>query len=196
MKKHYRLVPLLTQPPHLDYAFTDSPFGRILLAATSVGLCAISLVNDEAKALTRLAKQFPRVDLQEDTVNLPKLAAQLFDRTTGALAASTASADVSVASTPVDEPLVLHLKGTPFQLKVWEALLSIPLGETRSYNWVAREIGQPGANRAVGTAVGANPVFYVVPCHRVIRSDGSLGQYYWGQAVKASILDWEQRAIG
>ena len=195
MKKNYHLVRMINQPTQLDYAFADSPFGRILLAATPMGLCAITMVNDEAEALTNLAERFPGSSLQEDAINLPKLAAQLFDRTSGALAVSVVTVGTPVTSTPIEEPLVLHLKGTPFQLKVWEALLSIPLGETRSYNWVAREIGQPGANRAVGTAVGANPVFYVVPCHRVIRSDGSLGQYYWGPTVKASILDWEQRAI-
>lgn len=181
MSKPYRLVPMLTQPTHLDYAFSDSPFGRILLAATSVGLCAITMVTDEAASLTRLAAQFPGASFQEDKETLPHLVAKLFDQAT--------------ATSPIKEPLTLHLKGTPFQLQVWEVLLSIPFGETRSYHWVARQIGQPGANRAVGTAVGANPVFYVVPCHRVIRSDGSLGQYYWGAAVKAAILAWERGGI-
>lgn len=184
----YRIVPMLAQPTHLDYAFANSPFGRVLMAATNEGLCAITLATndavDEATALANLAARFPKATLQEDTKNLPTLAVQLFSHPTEA------------ASTKPHEPLVLHLKGTPFQLKVWETLLTIPLGETRSYGWVARQLAQPGANRAVGTAVGANPVFYVVPCHRVIRSDGSLGQYYWGAAVKAAILEWERSVVG
>lgn len=195
MSKPYRLVPMLTQPTHLDYAFSDSPFGRILLAATSEGLCAITMVTDEAASLTRLAEQFPGASLQEDRVNIPKLAVQLFTHSMDTSAVSTA-ATKNAATSPIKEPLTLHLKGTPFQLQVWEVLLSIPFGETRSYHWVARQIGQPGANRAVGTAVGANPVFYVVPCHRVIRSDGSLGQYYWGAAVKAAILERERSVVG
>ncbi len=175
---------MLAQPTHLDYAFANSPFGRVLLAATNEGLCAITLAADEAideaTALANLAARFHKATLQEDKYNLPMLAAQLFRQPT----------DASSSTTNV--PLVLHLKGSPFQLKVWETLLTIPSGETRSYGWVAQQIGQPGATRAVGTAVGANPVFYVVPCHRVIRSDGSLGQYYWGSAVKAAILGRER----
>lgn len=194
----YHLVPMLAQPTTLDYAFANSPFGRVLLAATSEGLCAITLVTnkaiDEATALAKLAKQFPKAALKEDKENLPRLAVQLLRQPTKATE-PTPTTTLSTLSI-IKEPLVLHLKGTPFQLKVWETLLTIPLGETRSYGWVARQLEQPGANRAVGTAVGANPVFYVVPCHRVIRSDGSLGQYYWGAAVKAAILEWERSVVG
>ena len=84
-----------------------------------------------------------------------------------------------------------HLKGTEFQLKVWKALLNIPTGETRSYSDVAKDIGSPNAVRAVGTAIGQNPITILIPCHRVLRSDGSLGGYYWGLDKKRAILDSE-----
>jgi len=113
MKKNNHLVRMISQPTQLDYAFADSPFGRILLAATPMGLCAITMVNDEAEALTNLAERFPGSSLQEDAINLPKLAAQLFDRTSGALAVSVVTVGTPVTSTPIEEPLVLHLKGTP-----------------------------------------------------------------------------------
>lgn len=167
----------MTSPPAVLYhAFADAPFGRVLLAATQEGLCGLYLVTDEATALTALQAKYPRSNLLVDNEHLPGLAACLFSRPNEQAQAS----------------VVLHVKGTPFQRNVWAALLTIPFGETRSYGWVAERIGHPKATRAVGTAVGANPLCFVVPCHRVIRSDGSLGQYFWGPEVKAHILTWER----
>jgi AraC family transcriptional regulator of adaptative response/methylated-DNA-[protein]-cysteine methyltransferase len=85
----------------------------------------------------------------------------------------------------------LHLKGTAFQIKVWNALLRIPTGALKSYIEVARETGDPGASRAVGTAIGKNPVAYLIPCHRVITSSGNLGGYHWGIDRKSAIIGWE-----
>ena len=85
----------------------------------------------------------------------------------------------------------LHLKGTPFQLKVWRALLTIPFGELKSYGNIAHHIYHPKASRAVGTAIGSNPVAYLIPCHRVIQSNGTFGHYMWGATRKAAIIGWE-----
>jgi AraC family transcriptional regulator of adaptative response/methylated-DNA-[protein]-cysteine methyltransferase len=85
----------------------------------------------------------------------------------------------------------LHLKGTQFQLKVWEALLTIPMGQLSTYRNIAEKIGNPAASRAVGTAIGGNPVAYLIPCHRVIQSSGDIGGYMWGSTRKAAIIGWE-----
>ena len=89
------------------------------------------------------------------------------------------------------QPVKLHLAGTPFRLKVWHALLHIPPGALTTYGELARKIGCPGASRAVGTAVGANPVSYLVPCHRVVRSSGETGEYHWGADRKTAMIGWE-----
>ena len=89
----------------------------------------------------------------------------------------------------------LHLKGTPFQLKVWEALLKIPMGARSTYGQLAHEIGQPTASRAVGTAIGSNPIAFIIPCHRVIQASGHLGGYMWGPIRKAALLGWENAAV-
>jgi AraC family transcriptional regulator of adaptative response/methylated-DNA-[protein]-cysteine methyltransferase len=89
----------------------------------------------------------------------------------------------------------LHLKGTPFQLKVWEALLKIPMGGLETYGSLAKEIQLPNASRAVGSAVGDNPVAFLIPCHRVIRSTGEFGQYHWGSTRKTAMIGWEAAQI-
>jgi AraC family transcriptional regulator, regulatory protein of adaptative response / methylated-DNA-[protein]-cysteine methyltransferase len=89
------------------------------------------------------------------------------------------------------EQVKLHLKGTAFQVKVWEALLKIPFGQVSTYNSIAKSIDQPNASRAVGTAIGNNPVAFLIPCHRVIRSTGVFGQYHWGAMRKTAMLGWE-----
>jgi AraC family transcriptional regulator of adaptative response/methylated-DNA-[protein]-cysteine methyltransferase len=89
------------------------------------------------------------------------------------------------------DKIKLHLKGTPFQIKVWNALLQIPVGSLKSYLEIANEIGDPKASRAVGTAIGNNPIAYIIPCHRVITSSGNLGGYHWGIDRKSAIIGWE-----
>ena len=85
----------------------------------------------------------------------------------------------------------MHLKGTPFQIKVWEALLKIPMGDVSTYSGIATSINNPNASRAVGTAIGDNPVAFLIPCHRVIRSTGNFGQYHWGSIRKTAMIGWE-----
>jgi AraC family transcriptional regulator of adaptative response/methylated-DNA-[protein]-cysteine methyltransferase len=89
------------------------------------------------------------------------------------------------------ETVKLHLKGTSFQLKVWETLLKIPLGGLSTYGKIAEQIQSPGASRAVGAAIGSNPVAYLIPCHRVIRTAGEIGEYHWGSTRKTAIIGWE-----
>jgi AraC family transcriptional regulator of adaptative response/methylated-DNA-[protein]-cysteine methyltransferase len=89
----------------------------------------------------------------------------------------------------------LHLKGTAFQLKVWETLLKIPMGQLTTYGGIAKSIQQPNASRAVGTAVGDNPVAFLIPCHRVIQSSGIIGQYHWGSIRKKAMIGWEAAQV-
>lgn len=159
----------------ISYSFADSPFSRLCLASTETGLCSVSLVMgavSEKKALESLQKKFPHATFE--LVFKPEHAdyMKLFEK----------------------EPVSLNfnLLGTTFQLDVWNALLNIPFGGTTTYGALATEIGRPKAFRAVGSAVGDNPIFYAVPCHRVLPASGGVGNYYWGPAIKKALLDWEK----
>ena len=155
----------------------DSPIGSMLLASTSKGICRLTF-NDSENSLRRL---FPNAAIHRDDDGLRPLVE-------GAMAA---------IERPADAPeLPIDVRGTAFQEKVWQALRKIPLGETRSYAQIAAAIGQPGAVRAVGTANGDNPVAVLVPCHRVIRSDGTLGGYAGGLPNKTRLLAAEGVTIG
>jgi AraC family transcriptional regulator of adaptative response/methylated-DNA-[protein]-cysteine methyltransferase len=157
----------------------DTPFGPALLAATARGVCALDFVRvdqrgDVPSLVGRLGQRWPAADLIEDRSRTAPLADRIF-------------------SAPVTDgqPLGVVLKGTNFQIRVWEALLRIPYGHLVSYEDIAAAIGQPRAVRAVGTAVGSNPVSYLVPCHRVIRKTGEIGNYGGGVARKRAMLGWE-----
>ena len=152
-----------------------SPLGQVLIAATGRGLCSIKLGGsaDELKRLLR--SEYGAADLHEEP--LPHLQRGVL---------SCIEGDGTLGRIPLD------IRGTVFQRKVWEALRRIPRGETRSYGEIAREIGAPRAVRAVGSACGANPVAVVVPCHRAVRSDGSLGGYAWGLERKSRLLALEK----
>jgi AraC family transcriptional regulator, regulatory protein of adaptative response / methylated-DNA-[protein]-cysteine methyltransferase len=170
----------------IGYGFHASPFGRCLVAATDRGVCAIRFTrvpgtdrSDEGAAAW-LAASWPCADLRLDQERTGAVAARIFAFTGGSVVA----------------PLHLHVRGTNFQLKVWEALLAIPQGLVLSYGDVARRIGSPRAARAVGSAVGDNPVPYLIPCHRVIRESGELGNYGEGPARKKAILAWEAARTG
>ena len=155
------------------YSFADSPFARICLASTEKGLCSVSLVmGTDAQSLVELQKKF----LGATFVNLFKPEHADFLK--------------ALEKKPVD--LNFHLMGTSFQLDVWKALLNIPFGGTTTYGALAAEIGRPKAFRAVGSAVGDNPIFYAVPCHRVLPASGGVGNYYWGPEIKKALLDWEK----
>ena len=158
----------------ISYGRHASPFGDCLLATTARGICRLSFIdNDFADALQTLQNAWPNAELQQDEAITAPLAAQIFQPPTSA------------------KPLPLLLSGTNFQLKVWQALLQIPPGAITSYGYLAEKLNHPGASRAVGTAVGQNPIGYLIPCHRVLRGDGNPGGYRWGLKRKLAILGCE-----
>lgn len=159
---------------HIRHAFAPTALGDVLLAATGKGLCFAAFADDRAAALADLQCEYPKATHTEGPHPLfaPALAAL--------------GGQVPVATRPVALPL--HVQGTPFQLKVWQALLAIPEGSLQSYGQLAARIGQPSAARAVGSAVGANPVAVLIPCHRVIRESGVIGHYRWQRGRKLALL--------
>lgn len=166
----------------IAYGFHPSPFGECLVATTSRGICHMAFVQPVSReaALARLRHDWPLATLVPD------------QRGTAAAAARAFPAP-GARATP---GLSLHVKGTNFQLKVWRALLAIPDGGVTTYGALAAAIDEPGASRAVGNAVGRNPVSWLIPCHRVLRSTGALGGYAWGPDRKRVMLAWERLAGG
>lgn len=160
----------------INYNFVESPFGSLLVASTSKGICHMAFIDDEDKALDGLAKQFPKAFIQKKIDDFQKSVSFVFQHNWDKI-----------------DGIKLHLKGTDFQLKVWEALLKIPMGRLSTYADIALQIGNPKASRAVGTAIGSNPVAFLVPCHRVVRTSGEIGGYMWGTARKSAIIDWESK---
>ncbi len=158
---------------HIYYSHAETLFGNILIASTEKGICHISFVQ-ETSDLSALINRFPAAVLEQKTDLHQQEALKMFRDDW----------------TDLDK-IKLHLKGTPFQIKVWNALLQIPMGSLKSYLEVANEIGDPKASRAVGTAIGNNPIAYIIPCHRVITSSGNLGGYHWGIDRKSAIIGWE-----
>ncbi|WP_201982315.1 methylated-DNA--[protein]-cysteine S-methyltransferase [Hymenobacter rubidus] len=158
----------------IRYSFGESSFGRYLVASTEKGICKLAFAEDDAAALNELRLEWPNATFAAAETASHGQATRFFTRN----------------FTPPDR-LHLHLKGTPFQLKSWESLLRIPEGELRTYSQLAAAAGQGAAVRAAGTATGANPVAYLIPCHRVIRQTGELGQYRWGAPRKAALVGWE-----
>ncbi len=159
----------------IRYGLHATPYGKCLLGATERGICHLSFVqNSEGRSIDNLEEAWKQARMIEDYSATAPLAARIFD---------------GPNSNPVPKtPLSLHLRGTNFQIKVWEALLNIPVGGVTSYGQIAMQIGHPHAMRAVGTAVGHNPVAVLVPCHRVIRKDGEFGNYRYGTARKMALL--------
>ena len=163
----------------LRHGLHDSPFGRCLLTTTERGVCALRFVEAAAqeRALAELREEWPQARFVEDARGTARVARALFSRR--------------------QEPILLFLQGTNFQLKVWEGLLRIPEGATISYADLARRLGVPRATRAVASAVGDNPIGWLIPCHRVLRSSGALGGYRWGIERKELLLAREMaRARG
>jgi AraC family transcriptional regulator of adaptative response/methylated-DNA-[protein]-cysteine methyltransferase len=159
----------------IRYGVHDSPFGPALVAATERGICGLHFVGEAADGTARLRKDWPEADLRQDAAGTGAIADRLFQP----------------LSSGVGRPLALLVKGTNFQIKVWRALLEVPFGSVTSYRQIAARVGAPGSSRAVGGAVGANPVAWLIPCHRVIRESGMLGGYHWGLDRKAAMLGWE-----
>ncbi len=153
----------------------DSPFGPALVTGTGKGICGIAFTSEtgEAGAMDDLRGRWPKADFVEAPT-------RLHDWVQGAFGQGGAA-----------QPTPLYLIGAPFQIKVWEALLRIPSGQVTTYSDLARAVGHPKAVRAVGTAVGRNPVSWLIPCHRALRKSGGLGGYHWGLPVKRAMLAWE-----
>ncbi|MBN8878926.1 MAG: methylated-DNA--[protein]-cysteine S-methyltransferase [Sphingobacteriales bacterium] len=162
----------------INYSYAESPFGNILVASTAKGICYMAFADNEADAFQQLKQQFPNARYQQMVDMVQQNALYIFTHDWKQLS-----------------QIKLHLKGTEFQLKVWETLLKIPMGQLSTYGEIAAKIQTPKASRAVGTAVGDNPVAFLIPCHRVIQSSGSFGQYHWGSTRKTAMIGWEAAKV-
>ena len=158
----------------INYSFAESPFGNIIVASTTKGICHIAFAEDETEAFQTLQAFFPNAIYKQKLDLIQQNALFIFTHDWNKL-----------------HEIKLHLKGTEFQLKVWETLLKIPMGQLCTYGAIARNIKNPNASRAVGTAIGDNPVAFLIPCHRVIQSTGIVGGYHWGSIRKTAIIGWE-----
>lgn len=159
---------------HINYSFAESPFGNLIVASTTKGICHMTFEEDEENTLQNLKGKFPNAAFQRKLDLTQQNALFIFQNDWSKLG-----------------KIKLHLKGTDFQLKIWESLLKIPMGQLSTYGSIARQIGNSNASRAVGTAIGSNPVAFLIPCHRVIQSTGNFGNYKWGNTRKAAIIGWE-----
>jgi AraC family transcriptional regulator of adaptative response/methylated-DNA-[protein]-cysteine methyltransferase len=158
----------------INYSFAESPFGNMIVASTQKGICYMAFNEDEKQSLIDLKSKFPNALFHQKLDLIQQNALFIFQHDWSKL-----------------NEIKLHLKGTDFQLKVWETLLKIPMGQLASYGAIAQKIKKPNASRAVGTAIGSNPVAFLIPCHRVIQSSGNFGGYMWGNTRKTAIIGWE-----
>ncbi|MEX0779313.1 MAG: methylated-DNA--[protein]-cysteine S-methyltransferase [Balneolales bacterium] len=158
----------------LNYSYAETPFGKILVASTAKGICYMAFADSEVHSLKILQNKFPNASYRQMTDHNQQTALNIFTHDW---------------SKP--DHIKLHLKGSDFQLKVWETLIKIPTGRLTTYGDIARQIDIPKASRAVGTAIGKNPVAILIPCHRVIRSTGAFGGYHWGSTRKTAMIGWE-----
>jgi len=163
----------------IRWGWFDSPFGPAIIMGTDKGICGMGFAAEMGVegAFDDLIQRWPKAEFVEDPMSLRPWVLAAFG-TDG------------VGTAP------LHLIGAPFQIKVWEALMRIPTGHVTTYSEIAGTIGNPKAVRAVGTAVGRNPISFLIPCHRALRRDGTLGGYHWGLPVKRAILAWESARTG
>jgi AraC family transcriptional regulator of adaptative response/methylated-DNA-[protein]-cysteine methyltransferase len=159
---------------YINYSYAETAFGDIIIASTEKGICHIAFKQDETDELNNLHQLFPNASFNQKTDLLQQNALKVF------------TDDWSNLS-----QIKLHLKATAFQVKVWQALLRIPFGGVSTYGSLAKNIELPRGSRAIGTACGSNPVAYLIPCHRVIKSTGLIGEYHWGTTRKTAILGWE-----
>ncbi len=162
----------------INYSFYESTFGKIIVASTLKGICHMFFEEDEAQALSSLMQYFPKAKYHKEVDRFQQAALFIFQNDWTHL-----------------EQVKLHLRGTEFQLKVWESLLAIPMGKLTTYGDVAQKIASPKASRAVGTAIGRNPVAFLIPCHRVIQASGNVGGYMWGRTRKSAIIGWEAAVL-
>jgi len=164
----------------IRYLCADSPLGRMLIAATDRGICAIQFARTDGELLEGLKREFPFAARKRDEGKLQSWAKTLVRQLHGK---------------KLDDSLPLDIRATAFQRRVWTYLQTIPFGATQSYSRVAKGIGQPRATRAVARACATNPVAVAIPCHRVVREDGSMGGYRWGIERKKALLGMEQRGV-
>ncbi|SMO46205.1 bifunctional transcriptional activator/DNA repair enzyme AdaA [Fodinibius sediminis] len=159
---------------HIKYTFTESPFGRILVASTGKGICNLQFTDHAQEGVRLLEKIWPNADFSNSMDHHIEKVEKLFAHDSEDL-----------------DDIKLHIRGTDFQLKVWEALLRIPSGHLTTYSAIAGRVEKPKAARAVGSAIGQNPIAYLIPCHRVIKKVGKVGEYRWGSTRKKAIIGWE-----
>lgn len=158
----------------IQYDFYETQFGNLLVASTTKGICFMAFCEDAEGAFKLLCADFPNAQFVQQVNDIHTNALRIFSQDWSDL-----------------QQIKLHLKGTDFQLKVWEALLKIPMGDLTTYGTIAELIQKPSASRAVGTAIGSNPIAFIIPCHRVIQASGKLGGYMWGPTRKSILIAWE-----
>lgn len=160
------------QGTEIFWDWTESPFGEAMVMATSRGICGLAFTAEcgRDEALTDMQSRWPQARFRQGDARLTPWLEAVF---------------------AADGEAKLHMIGAPFQIKVWEALLKVPTGHVTTYSEIAQAIGSPKAVRAVGTAVGRNPISWLIPCHRALRKSGGLGGYHWGLPVKRAMLAWE-----
>lgn len=159
---------------HIEYHNEETLFGKVFIASTEKGICSLVFEEDSAKALKDLQFEFPSANYVPGTNALQQSALGVFSKERKSIS-----------------EIRLHLKGSAFQIKVWNAVLGIPAGGLSSYGKIAADIGKEKASRAVGSAVGDNPVAFLIPCHRVVQSNGNYGEYRWGATRKKMLIGWE-----
>jgi AraC family transcriptional regulator of adaptative response/methylated-DNA-[protein]-cysteine methyltransferase len=163
----------------INYSFAESPFGTIIVASTTKGVCYMAFADEgHVEALRMLVSKFPNATITQFTDKMQQDALFVFAQDWSKL-----------------DQIKLHLRGTAFQLRVWETLLKIPMGELTTYSGLAEKLNKPQASRAVGKAIGSNPVAFLIPCHRVIRATGVIGEYHWGSTRKTAMIGWEAAKI-
>ena len=158
----------------IRYSFYPSIFGDILIADDTTYLCWLSFADDKDSSLQELQNKYRSSELIQESSELQKIALDCISNKWE-----------NIFNIPI------HLHGTQFQQDVWAELQKIPLGQTKTYKQIAEAIGRPKAVRAVWSAIGANPIAIIIPCHRVVSSDGSLGEYHWGIEKKIAMIKWE-----
>lgn len=161
----------------IRYGTAQTPFGTIFVAQTARGICSLSFCGDADEAFETLRNQWPHAEFVSDEPSAAAVAARIF----------SPSGD--------EAPIRVAAEGTNFQVRVWRALLEIPFGSVKTYQQIADAIGAPLGSRAVGNALASNPIAYLIPCHRVILSTGSVGQYRWQAYRKRALLAWERAAM-
>ena len=159
----------------INYGVHETPFGSAFVAVTERGICQFSFIDDDNPALliSELEKKWSAATMRESKKLTKPIITSFFSKKNN------------------QQPLSVYVQGTNFQINVWRALLKIPQGKLSTYGQLASSIGKPKASRAVGSAVGANPIAFLIPCHRVIRASGVIGEYRWGSIRKRSMLSWE-----